>query len=233
MKLPKLQMRSFSGKVQDWQEFWDSFKSAIHEDPGLAKIDKFKYLRSFLDEPARRVISGLALTDAEYDSAVELLKKRFAKPTLIKRAHINDMINLAPVYNERNVGRIRHFLDDIETHFRGLEALGVDKESYSSVVVPFWMDKLPEGIRINVIRFGVDYLNWGLDEMMEALAKEVEIRESHVSVFRPQPSQSQVSTSIGQFNSRLKRRLEQQAASGGSGQEMCILLRKPFCGRLC
>ena len=195
VKLPKLQMRSFSGKVQDWQEFWDSFKSAIHEDPGLAKIDKFKYLRSFLDEPARRVISGLALTDAQYDSAVELLKKRFAKPTLIKRAHINDMINLAPVYNERNVGRLRHFLDDIETHFRGLEALGVDKESYSSIVVPVLMDKLPEGIRINMIRFGGDYLNWGLDEMMEALAKEVEIRESHVSVFRSQPSQSQVSTS--------------------------------------
>ena len=28
-------------------------------------------------------------------------------------------------------------------------------------------------------------MNWGLDKMMEALAKEVEIRESHVSVFRP------------------------------------------------
>ena len=190
VKLPKLQMRNFSGKVQDWQEFWDSFKSAIDDDPGLAKIDKFKYLRSFLDEPARRVISGLSLTDAEYDSAVEILKKRFAKPSLIKRAHINDLMNLNPVFNDRNIGRLRHLLDDIETHFRGLEALGVDKETYSSIVVPVLMDKLPENIRINMIRFGGDYLNWGLDEMMEALAREVEIRESHVSVFRPHVSQS-------------------------------------------
>ena len=50
------------------------------------------------------------------------------------------------------------------------------------------MDKLQESIRINMIRFGGDYLNWGLDKMMEALAKEVEIRGSHVPVFRPNVS---------------------------------------------
>ena len=130
VKFPKLQMRNFSGKVQDWQEFWDSFKSAVHDDPGPTKVDKFKYLRSFLDEPARRVISRLSLTDAEYDSADKILMKRFAKPSLIKRAHINDIKSLNSVFNERNVGRLRHLLDDIESHFRGLEALGVDKETY-------------------------------------------------------------------------------------------------------
>ena len=185
VKLPTLQMRNFSGKVQDWQEFRDSFKSAIHDDTGLAKVDKFKYLRSFLDEPTRWVISGLSLTDAEYDLAVKILMKRFAKPSLIKRAHINDMMSLNPMFNERNVGRLRHLLNDIESHYRGIKALGVDKETYSSIVVPVLMDKRPESIRINMIRFGGDYLKWGLDKMMGTLAKEVEIRESHVSVFRP------------------------------------------------
>ena len=150
VKLPKLQMHNFSGKVQDGQEFWDSFKSAIEDDPGLAKVDKFKYLRSFLDEPARRVISDLSLTDAEYDSAVEILMIRFPKPSLIKRALINDIMSLNPVFNKRNVGRLIHLLDDIQSHFRGLEALIVDKETYSSIVVPVLMDKLPESIRINM-----------------------------------------------------------------------------------
>ena len=34
-KLPKLQLKKFSGKVSVWQEFWDSFKSAIHENKEL------------------------------------------------------------------------------------------------------------------------------------------------------------------------------------------------------
>ena len=184
VKLPKLDMRKFTGKVEDWQEFWDSFRSAVHNDPGIAKIDKFKYLRSYLEEPARRVIAGLTLTDADYDAAVEILESQFAKPALIKRVHINQLMNLAPVFNERNIGRLRHLLDDIETHFRGLEALKVDKESYSSIVVPVLMDKIPEQIRMNMIRFGGDYLSWTVDETLDAFAKEIEIKESHFSVFK-------------------------------------------------
>ena len=29
VKLPKLEVRKFSGKLEEWQEFWDSFESAI------------------------------------------------------------------------------------------------------------------------------------------------------------------------------------------------------------
>jgi hypothetical protein len=31
-KLPKLQAKTFDGKVQEWQEFWESFESAIHQN---------------------------------------------------------------------------------------------------------------------------------------------------------------------------------------------------------
>ena len=46
VKLPKLELRKFNGKVEDWPDFWDSFYSAIHNDDQLAEVDKFKYLRS-------------------------------------------------------------------------------------------------------------------------------------------------------------------------------------------
>ena len=40
----------------------------------MAKVDKFKYLQSYLEEPASSVVMGFSLTDSAYDSAVELLK---------------------------------------------------------------------------------------------------------------------------------------------------------------
>ena len=130
VKLPKLELKRFSGRIAEWQEFWDGFRSAIHEDESLAKVDKFKYLRNYLEEPARSVVTGFSLTDANYDSAVELLRKRYAKPSVIKRAHLNDIINLAPVFSEKNVTRLRVLHDQIETHFRAMEAQGIKKESY-------------------------------------------------------------------------------------------------------
>ena len=48
VKLPKLELKKFSGNIAEWQEFWDGFKSAVHDDVQLAKVDKFKYLRSYL-----------------------------------------------------------------------------------------------------------------------------------------------------------------------------------------
>ena len=180
IKLPKLEIKKFNGKLQEWSEFWDSFNSAIHSEQGLAKVDKFKYLRGFLEEPVRRVIAGLAMTEENYDAAVEILINRFAKPMKIKRSHINDIMNLPPVFNERNTARLRHIYYDIEAHFRSLEALGADKDSYSSVVVPVVMEKIPEPMRISMIRFGGDYLDWNLEDFLKALAKEVEIREINV-----------------------------------------------------
>ena len=121
-----------------------------------------------------------------------MLHKRYGKTSVLKRAHTNELINLQPVFNEKSVGRLRELHDRIETQFRGLEALKVDKQSSSSVVVPVLMDKVPEIIRQNMVRFSEDHLEWTVDQMLEALAKEIEVRESHVPIFKPQQQQQTV-----------------------------------------
>ena len=119
-RLPKLDMRKFSGKPYDWQEFWDAFRSSVHENEELCQVDKFTYLHYLLEEPVKTVIAGFSLTEANYEAAVDLLK------------HINELMNLQPVYKERDLDRLRHFYDVAETHFRGLDAMMVDETTYSS-----------------------------------------------------------------------------------------------------
>ena len=182
VKLPKLELRMFSGKIEDWPEFWDSFCSAIHLDQQLAKVDKFKYLRSYLEGPARSVIKGFSLTEVDYDEAVALLRKRYERPDVMRIAHINELINLAHVFNDKNVQRLRSLHDEIETHFRAMEAQGVDKQSYSSVVVPMVMSKIPKSIRYNMIRFNEEHMDWLLDDFLSALEKELRVLEGHVPI---------------------------------------------------
>ena len=85
--------------------------------------------------PAKSVVNGLALTDTDYDLAVGLLRSRYAKPGVIRCAHISELINIAPVFNEKSVKRLRNLRDKIETKFRGMEAQEASKESYSSVII--------------------------------------------------------------------------------------------------
>ena len=77
MKLPKLEVRKFSGKIQDWREFFDSFESAIHKNTSLSDVDKFTYLRGLVKELAKPAIARFALTSVNYLEAVDVLQRRF------------------------------------------------------------------------------------------------------------------------------------------------------------
>ena len=47
-KLPKLEMKRFTGKPTEWQAFIDCFDSAVHSKSKLSDIDKMNYLESLL-----------------------------------------------------------------------------------------------------------------------------------------------------------------------------------------
>ena len=78
--------------------------------------------------------------------------------------------------------RLRHLRDQIETHFRSLEAQGVEKESYSSVVGPVLMEKVPQSLRNNMIQFGTYHVEWNVNDMLEALEKDLDILEGHIPI---------------------------------------------------
>ena len=178
VKLPKLEVRIFSGKIQDWREFWDSFESAIHKNTSLSDVDKFTHLRGLVEEPAKPAIAGFVLTSVNYMEAVDVLQRRFGNKTVVQRAHINELLNVKPVFNANDTERLRKFFDTVESNFRGLEALGVNKEIYSKIVVPTVLKKLPEVVRLTITR-DKDHLKWSIKDFVDALLAEVELRECH------------------------------------------------------
>ena len=168
VRLPKLQLTKFGGQLHRWQEFWDGYSRAVHESDNLGNVDKFKYLRSLFEEPARSVVAGLSLTSNNYETAIKLLQDRYGDPVVIQRAHVNQLAYLPSVYSERNTARLRSLHDQIETHYRGLEALDVDQNTYSTIVATMLMEKIPDAIRFNMIRGTVKrQVNWGIDDLID------------------------------------------------------------------
>ena len=49
----------------------------MHNNPELSDVNKFTYLQPLLQKEAKDSIAGLALTSANYQAAIEILKKRF------------------------------------------------------------------------------------------------------------------------------------------------------------
>lgn len=148
-KLPRLTLKSFLGDPGQWLTFWDSFRSAVHENPELHNIDKFNYLKSLLGGSAAATIAGLPLTNDNYTAAIELLTKRFGNKQVIISSHMDSLLKLAPLGNTPDVRKLRGTYDKIEAHVRGLQALDVPTETYGSLLVPVLMTKIPEDIHFS------------------------------------------------------------------------------------
>ena len=125
-----------------WQEFWDSFEASIHKNPNLQPVDKFNYLRAELEGDASVVISGLELTNTNYEVAVNLLQERFGRDELIMDAHYSALMDL-PV-SLINTAKLRETYDMIEKHLRSLKALGenVDQPHFVFLI----KSKLPKTV---------------------------------------------------------------------------------------
>ena len=70
-KLPELMIKPFSSNAYNWQTFWDSFRTSIHENKTLNKADQFSC--SYLVGPVA-AINGFSLTEVNCHDAIELLK---------------------------------------------------------------------------------------------------------------------------------------------------------------
>ena len=76
---------------------------------------------------------------------------------------------------------MRKLYDSYEAHNRALKALGVKEETYSAIVVPCVMEKLPEHFRLTITRDN-NFLEWSIEEILKAFEKELELREAHNGV---------------------------------------------------
>ena len=94
-KLPKMVLPKFSGEITEFRGFWNRFESAVHNNPSLSTVDKFTYLHALLEGTAARSIrglQGLALTEANYTAAMEILKSRFGNTQQVISAHMDDLL---------------------------------------------------------------------------------------------------------------------------------------------
>ena len=111
VQLPKLELAKFSGKVLEWQSFFDGFLAAVHNNKNLNDVQKLHYLRGQLSGEAARAIERLQLTEANYSNAIEILRDRYGQTHMVKAAYMKALWEL-PTPNG-DLSSIREFNDSI------------------------------------------------------------------------------------------------------------------------
>ena len=144
VKLPKLEIPSFSGEKLKWAEFWDSFEAAVHLNTSLSEVEKLNYLISKLSGEAKDSVSGIQLSNENYQVAVELLKERYGDKQAVVTSHYTELINLKPAPN--NPKGLRKMYNDVEKYLRSLQALEQDTDQ--DLFISMITSKLPKDVVI-------------------------------------------------------------------------------------
>ena len=177
VKLPKLEIEKFSGNPIEYQSFWDSFKSAVHDNNSLTDADKMNYLKSYLTGAAANAISGLKLTNENYQIAIDMISERFGNKQVVISSHMDSLLKLERVTSDRDIVKVRMVFDKIESHVRSLQAMGITAEMYGSLLIPVIMEKIPDEFRLMISR-RLKSERWDIKELIAIFKEELEAREN-------------------------------------------------------
>ena len=139
VRLPKLDLPEFDGKLEDWRTFYNLFVASIHEDKDLPKVKKFQYLLTSLKGEAKDLVKGLDITDANYDVAWEILSQRFQCERRHIFYHFNGLLDLPEI---KELQQIPSFLTKYREHTQALEGLNHKLAEYSSMLTAVMIRKM-------------------------------------------------------------------------------------------
>ncbi|XP_055589848.1 uncharacterized protein LOC129742029 [Uranotaenia lowii] len=134
VRLPKLDLSTFDGDVENWIPFRDSYKNLIHDKKNLASVDEFHYLLAALKEPVKKLLYTISVTEKNYDIAWNLLVSRFDNKRLLIKNHIAALFSMESVKRESS-SAILSIVDHFERHVKILNTLGENTEEWSSLLV--------------------------------------------------------------------------------------------------
>ncbi|XP_063909631.1 uncharacterized protein LOC135127182 [Zophobas morio] len=122
--LPRINIPTFTGRIEEWSAFFSLFDSVVHKNDALSEAEKFQYLRSYLRDDALTVIANFHLTPENYALAYEALQLRYQNKRRLATHYVNQILGFTPLSSPSS-SSLRHFLNIHSNSINALKALNL------------------------------------------------------------------------------------------------------------
>lgn len=124
IRLPNIQIPTFTGKYEEWQPFYDLFRTLIHDNEHLSRVQKLHYLKCKLSGEPEVLLRNFSITDANYDEAWSQLINRYNNTRFNSNAIMKILFTQKPVQSE-SASLIKQLVDTTSTCLKALKNMGV------------------------------------------------------------------------------------------------------------
>lgn len=177
IKLPPLKIPSFNGDPNKWLSFRDTYLSLIHDNDSIEDINKFHYLKSYLECGASSVINSVTVSSSNYAIAWHLLCERFNNKRLLINEHIKCLFSIEPLLRETDSG-IHNLIDTLSKNLSALNSLGEATDKWDSLIVYMASAKLDSVTARNWEEFRSNKDSISLEDFYSFLRQRASILET-------------------------------------------------------
>lgn len=140
-RLAPISLPSFNGDIQEWASFFDCFSALVHNDDSYSPAQKFHYLRTSLGGQALDMIRAIPMTETNYDTVLERLKRRYGNKGLVIQSPIRAILD-SPLVKGVNTSELQRLNCHIGSHVASLKALGQPVDQWGAWLVTIIMGRL-------------------------------------------------------------------------------------------
>ncbi|CAB0030523.1 unnamed protein product [Trichogramma brassicae] len=133
-KLPTIVIADFSGDIEDWVRFRDTFKEMVIERPNLPNIYKMNYLRSYVKGEAAELLQEVPSGGEHFADAWQVLKGHYDNTRLLTNKLLDRLISL-PSMSSDCASELMRVLNGVRNLLRALKALGSPVDHWGNLSV--------------------------------------------------------------------------------------------------
>lgn len=141
IKLPVIEIPTFTGRYSDYTSFRELFKSVIESDASLDRVQKLHYLKSFLKGEPLELVKNLPLIEASFAEATRLLDDRYYNKYKIINELISSLLDL-PIINKPSPSNVRQFISSVRQTLAALSNLGAKVQDWDPILMCIFIRKI-------------------------------------------------------------------------------------------
>lgn len=123
-RLPKLDLFHFDSNLENWQTFYDTFSSLIHNSKEISDIEKYYYLLTAVSGPALTLVKSMPITADNYQIVWSLLVKKYENKRVLATSYLDKIFQFKALQSESASG-LNLFLQTFQECVKALTLLQI------------------------------------------------------------------------------------------------------------
>lgn len=126
IKLPRINVPVFTGKLDEWPNFYDLYRTLVHENQTISQIEKFQLLRLSLRGEPLSLIKGLVLNADNYVIAYNSLISRYEDKRMLATTYWTNIYKASSKGVQKGPEALRALFQVFTENIDALNNYGID-----------------------------------------------------------------------------------------------------------